>query len=103
MIAVIIKFKVKVNQEKVFVENWKQLTKFIYKYENSLGSRLHKENDLNYIAYAQWPDKETLHNTDSKLPKEAVEVRKRMRNACEKVEKLFELELTEDLLKQDYD
>ena len=99
MIAVIIKFKVKPNQEKVFVENWKQLTKFIYEYENSLGSRLHKEEDLNFIAYAQWPDKETLHNTDSKLPEEALEVRKRMRNACEKVEKLYELELTEDLLK----
>ncbi len=103
MIAVIIKFKVKANQEKAFVENWEQLTKFIYKYENSLGSRLHKEDDLNYIAYAQWPDKETLHNTNSKLPKEAIEVRKRMRSACEKIEKLFELELTKDLLKQDYD
>lgn len=99
MIAVIIKFKVKPNQEKVFVENWKQLTKFIYEYENSLGSRLHKEDDLNFIAYAQWPDKETLHNTDSKLPEEALEIRKRMRDACEKVEKLYELELTEDLLK----
>lgn len=98
MIAVIIKFKIKPSQEKVFVDNWKQLTKFIYKYENSLGSRLHKEDDLNFIAYAQWPDKETLHS-DSKLPKEALEIRQRMRDACEKVDKLFELELTEDLLK----
>ena len=99
MIAIIIKFKVKPNQEKVFKENWKKLTQFIYKYENSLGSRLHKEDDLNFIAYAQWPDKKTLNNNDSKLPKEAIEVRQRMRDACEKIEKLFELELTEDLLK----
>lgn len=99
MIAVIIKFKVKPNQTKVFVNSWKQLTEFIYKYENSLGSRLHKEDDLNFIAYAQWPDKETLHNSDSKLPQEALEVRQQMRDACENVEKLFELELTEDLLK----
>jgi|TARA_B110000902_G_scaffold128349_1_gene149601 quinol monooxygenase YgiN len=100
MIAVIIKFKVKPNQTKIFVDSWKQLTEFIYKYENSLGSRLHKENDLNFIAYAQWPDKEILHNSGSKLPQEALEVRQRMRDACEKVEKLFELELTEDLLKK---
>ena len=50
MIAVIIKFKVKPNQEKVFVDNWKKLTQFIYNYKNSLGSRLHKVGDLYYIA-----------------------------------------------------
>jgi len=99
MIAVIIKFKVKPNQEKVFVDNWKKLTQFIYKYGNSLGSRLHKEDNLNYIAYAQWPDKETLHSKESELPIEALEVRRRMRGACESVEKLLELELIEDLLK----
>ena len=99
MIAVIIKFTVKPDQEKIFIDSWKELTKFISKYHNSLGSRLHKEGDFNFIAYAQWPDKDTLHNTESKLPKDALKARQRMRNACDKVEKLFELELIEDLLK----
>jgi len=99
MIAVILKFKVKPNKTKVFIENWKLLTEFIYEHQNSLGSRLHKESDSSFIAYAQWPNLETLHNSESKLPKEALEVRQRMREACESVEKLFELELTEDLLK----
>ncbi len=100
MIAVVLKFKVKPNHTETFVENWKQLTEFIYEYENSLGSRLHKESDSIFIAYAQWPDRDTLHRSDSKLPKEALEVRQQMREACESVEKLFELELTEDLLRQ---
>ena len=100
MIAVVLKFKVKANQSKVFIGNWKLLTEYIYKYQNSLGSRLHREDDLNFIAYAQWPDRETLYNPKSKLPEEALKVRQKMRAACDKVEKLYELELTVDLLKQ---
>lgn len=100
MIAVILKFKVKPNHTEIFIDHWKQLTEFIYEYENSLGSRLHKESDSVFIAYAQWPDRDTLNDPDSRLPCEALEVRQRMRNACESIEKLFELELTEDLLRQ---
>jgi len=100
MIAVVLKFKVKVNQSKVFIHNWKLLTEYIYEYQNSLGSRLHKEDALNFIAYAQWPDRETLYNSKSNLPEKALEVRQKMRDACEKVEKLYELDLTVDLLKQ---
>lgn len=100
MIAVVLKFTVKPNRTEIFIDNWKKLTEFIYEYENSLGSRLHKESDSVFIAYAQWPDRDTLHNPDSRLPSEALEVRQKMRDACESVEKLFELELTEDLLRQ---
>ena len=99
MIAVILKFKVKPNHTKIFIDNWKQLTEFIYEHKNSLGSRLHKESNSVFIAYAQWPDRDTLNNPDSRLPREALKARQRMRNACESVEKLFELELTEDLLR----
>lgn len=100
MIAVVLKFKVKPNHTEIFIENWKQLTEFIYEYENSLGSRLHQESDSVFIAYAQWPDRDTLNNSDPRLPIEALEVRQRMRDACESIERLFELELIKDSLRQ---
>lgn len=34
---------IKPNQEEKFIEAWKGLTSLIYKYEGSLGSRLHKK------------------------------------------------------------
>ncbi len=46
MFAVIYQFNVKENRESEFIGAWKQLTQLIYDYEGSLGSRLHKLNDI---------------------------------------------------------
>ena len=54
MFAVIYQFKVKENRKAEFINAWKQLTHLIYEYEGSLGSRLHKQDDDVYLAYAQW-------------------------------------------------
>jgi heme-degrading monooxygenase HmoA len=99
MRTIIYQFKVKDNQNEEFIEAWKEMTELIYKYENSLGSRLHKKDNQTYIAYAQWPDKITFENSGSNLPEEANQVRQKMRGSCENVEKLLELEVIEDLLK----
>jgi hypothetical protein len=99
MKAIIYQFKVKKNQNERFVEAWKEMTELIYKYENSLGSRLHSKSDQIYIAYAQWPDTYTSEISGNKLPERANQVRQKMRNCCISVDKLFELDVTEDLLK----
>jgi len=52
MFSVIYQFTIKENRQSEFIDAWKQLTQFIYEYEGSLGSRLHKESDDSYIAYA---------------------------------------------------
>ena len=57
MFAVIYIFEVKPGMDKQFKESQKERTKYIYKYEGSKGSRLHKRKDLEYIAYAHWPSK----------------------------------------------
>lgn len=99
MFTVIYSFKIKINKEVTFEKAWGELTTLIYEYEGSLGSRLHKKSDKHYIAYAQWPDKETWENSGGNLPKESLAVRERMKNSCEEIEVLYKLEVVEDLLK----
>ncbi len=99
MLAVLYKFTVKPDQEAEFIQAWKDLTEYIYKYQNSLGSRLHKASDTTFIAYAQWPDQETFDKANKLLPQEALLSRERMQNVCESIETLYELELVEDALR----
>ena len=99
MFAVIYQFNVKGNMNSEFIKAWKELTQLIYEYEGSLGSRLHKLNDKSYLAYAQWPDKETWKNSGNKLPNSADSIRKAMKNSCTNIEVLYELDSIEDLLK----
>ena len=99
MYALIYKFKVKKNKESEFIKSWKELTELIYKYEGSLGSRLHKQDDETFIAYAQWPNDVVFNNSGKKLPENVKEIREIMRKACSDIERLFELEVIEDVLK----
>lgn len=100
MFAVIYKFRVIKGKEDDFLRSWKALTEMLIQYEGGLGSRLHKTKEPGeYIAYARWPDRsiwaqQPKHN----LPPEAETARTVMRNACEDISTLFELEIVEDLL-----
>ena len=100
MYVVLYSFKVKPKQVDAFIEGWKGLTNLIYQYEGSLGSRLHKKEPLEYIAYAQWPSKDIFENSGGSLPKEANSFRDLMRASCEAIEVIDKLEVVEDLLKQ---
>ena len=71
----------------------------IYKYEGSFGSKLHKDQSNNYVAYALWPDRTTWENAGSNLPKKAKEFSTMMRDSCIKIETKYELEEIEDLIK----
>lgn len=100
MYIVLYNFEVKPEKEKQFIESWKGLTDLIYKYEGSLGSRLHKKDNLNYIAYAQWPNKMKFEVSGKNLPEKANDFRELMRASCEAIEVLHKLEVVEDLLKK---
>ncbi|MFK8046432.1 MAG: VOC family protein [Crocinitomicaceae bacterium] len=97
MFTVIYTFKLFPNKTKDFVYNWEELTKLIYQYEKSFGSRLHKISDLNYLAYAQWPDKETWDNSGKNLPPSAQDFSKNMKAACEYTSTDYKLEVISDL------
>ncbi|MUU79025.1 antibiotic biosynthesis monooxygenase family protein [Winogradskyella endarachnes] len=100
MYVVIYAFELKPNQETKFIEAWQGLTSLIYKHEGSLGSRLHKKDALNYIAYAQWPNQNAFDIAGGNLPEEANYYRDSMKSACVKFEVLEKLEVVKDLLKQ---
>ena len=53
MFCVIYSFQVKEDKEAPFIEAWKELTKLIYQYEGSLGSRIHKASEDIYLAYEE--------------------------------------------------
>lgn len=99
MFCIIYEFQVNTNSEPDFIKNWKGLTDLIYKYENSLGSRLHRIEDGQFLAYAQWPDRNTWENSGSKLPLAANAFRDGMRAACSNIKTSFELDVEEDLIK----
>lgn len=101
MFAVLYSFKVILGRTEDFQKGWSGLTKLIYQYENSLGSRLHKTGPDTYIAYAQWPNKSTWENAGGNLPKQANEFRKLMKESCSEIKTDSELELVIDLLQQE--
>ncbi|MEM7160891.1 MAG: antibiotic biosynthesis monooxygenase [Bacteroidota bacterium] len=101
MFAVIYRFKVKEEYEKDFIQAWREMTLLIYQFEGSLGSRLHRESENTFIAYAQWPDKFTFNNSGSKLPESAKLISQRMRASCENISTLHKMETHEDLLQSE--
>lgn len=98
MFIVIYSFKVKEGREKEFRALWAGLTSQIYKYEGSLGSRLHLSDEGIFIAYAQWPDRKTWKNSGNKLPAKADSLRDAMRNCYDHIQVLYKLTLVDDLL-----
>jgi heme-degrading monooxygenase HmoA len=100
MFAVIYSFKVKEGKEAQFKESWSGLTKLIYEFEGSYGSRLHRKSDTEFLAYALWPNRQTWEESGEKLPEAANEHRTNMRDACFSIETIEELEVEEDLLKE---
>ncbi|MFL1010631.1 antibiotic biosynthesis monooxygenase family protein [Flavisericum labens] len=97
MYIVLYAFKIKPNQFESFVKSWEDLTNLIYKYEGSLGSRLHKKSESEYVAYAQWPSKEKFESAGGNLPKKAEESRSLMKASCISIEILSKLEVVKNL------
>ncbi|MFY0644929.1 MAG: antibiotic biosynthesis monooxygenase [Bacteroidia bacterium] len=97
--AVIYQFNILEDDLEEFISSWENLTELIYKHEGSLGSRLHKKSNTEYLAYARWPSRQHWEQSGSNLPPEAKKYSKQMHEACTKIETLYELDLVSDLLK----
>ena len=91
-------FKVKKGKEKQIIEGWKGVTKLIYQYEGSLGSRLHKVNNNMYVAYAIWPSKNKWEHAGDLLPDSVNKYKDMMKSSCHESKTLFELNMVEDLI-----
>jgi quinol monooxygenase YgiN len=57
--AVIYRWKLKPGKEEIFAPAWARLTRAIRDERGGLGSRLHRDDDGVWTAYAQWPDRRT--------------------------------------------
>lgn len=99
MFCVVYSFKVIQDKEMEFIKAWTELTQLIYQYEGSLGSRLHKGSDHEYIAYAQWQSRSDWENAGSKLPEIVDIFRSEMKNSCTEIETVYTLDPVSDLLK----
>lgn len=98
MFRVIYSFKIKEGLVVDFEKSWHDLTLLIYENCGSLGSILHKtDNELEYIAYAHWPDKGVFES--SKLPEEAISIIDKMRSTCDSIEIISKMKVLVDLSK----
>jgi heme-degrading monooxygenase HmoA len=98
MFCVIYKFRVRPGSEAVFEASWHDLTEGIYRHRGSRGSRLHKNEQGQYIAYAQWPSEEQ-YKKDIPLPEELRQVARRMRDSCDAIDTVHTMTVVDDLLR----
>lgn len=98
--TVVYSFKIIDGKSNDFVKCWTALTKYIYKFEGSHGSRLHELDGNSFMAYAQWPDKETFERSGKNRPAEILNISKQMRECCIEIKTEFQSETVIcDLLK----
>jgi quinol monooxygenase YgiN len=101
MFCVIYKFTVEPNQEDQFRQHWLAVTQWYYRNAGSLGARLHRASTGEYIAYipcasrAEWEQQGEMSDTELQAHRQA------MRECCEAVEVLYELDVTDDWLQRD--
>lgn len=100
MFSVIYSFEVKPDCVETFITAWKKMTVLLYTREGSMGSRLHKVNNTKYVAYAQWPDKETWSKEKVNLPKSAIEYHRAMSESCIEIKTDYAMEMVEDLIQK---
>ena len=59
MFAVIYIGYVHPEHESEYRKLWKQIAIYFIKNRGTIGSRLHKTSEEEYLAYSMWPDKKT--------------------------------------------
>ncbi|MBE9547956.1 MAG: antibiotic biosynthesis monooxygenase [Proteobacteria bacterium] len=101
MFIAIYEFQVKSGSEDSFRESWSKLTHCIFQQNGSLGSRLHKQDEDRFVAYAQWPDRQSWESSREKgLNEEGEIARRQMWETLEAASTVYELDLVDDYLQQ---
>jgi len=96
-------FVVKDGCEEKFLEAWPSVTQGIYLFKGSLGSRLHKNINGEYIAYAQWPDQQTWEaSAKIEMTPDYEQFREAMRDSLnlESTRVLYQMEVEVDYLQR---
>ncbi len=99
MFVAIYEFQLKSGSEVSFRESWLKLTQCIFQQNGSLGSRLHKLDEDRFVAYAQWPDRQSWESSREKGLNEEGEIsRRQMWETLEAASTVYELDLVNDYL-----
>ena len=101
MFIVMYEFVVKDGFKEQFLASWASTTQGIYLFKGSLGSRLHRDKNGAFIAYAQWPNEETYRKAASIEMSEEYEIQhKLMRDSLnlESTRIIHEMEVEIDYL-----
>lgn len=96
-------WRAKPGMEEQFRAAWRRGTELITEKYGSYGSRLHRERDGRFVAYAEWPDYATWKRAyDAKMAYDEPDTRRRFVEAIAETppnnEPSFVMEITDDLL-----
>ncbi len=97
MFAVLYRFKLKPDTEPAFREAWRAATHAIRERYGTSGSRLHRADDGDLVAYAVWADRATWERAQS-LPSVSPESGAAMRACMAEPMTATQLEVVDDLL-----
>ncbi|CAG9296957.1 antibiotic biosynthesis monooxygenase family protein [Celerinatantimonas diazotrophica] len=102
MFIAVYEFEIKDGTEALFRQAWLEVTKAIYQYCGSFGSRLHLSDKPNIlVGYAQWPSREQWEKdrqiTDALYEK----ARDDMRNCLVQAKTVYKLDVSDDYLQTD--
>jgi quinol monooxygenase YgiN len=82
-----------------FLKAWADVTRGIKSKRGGLGSKIHREDDGTYVAYAQWPSREAWTHS-SQLPSVDPDASKAMADAVLETFPSLLLDPIEDLLER---
>jgi quinol monooxygenase YgiN len=99
MFIALYRWDVKEGQESRFREGWRRLTEEISSRRGSHGSRLHRAEDGTWVAYAQWPDKQSWEASSGAAAVD-VEAAEMMRESIKVSHPPVLMEVADDLLKE---
>jgi hypothetical protein len=97
MIAVIYRWRVEKKHENEFQRRWHEITEDILEHHGGGGSRLHKAENGDWVAYARWPSRKDRDKAFEARAREMHDTTPQGEGKAELVEEIW-LQITDDLL-----
>lgn len=97
MFAVIYRWRVEEKDEKEFQRRWHEITEEIVAHHGGGGSRLHKAENGDWVAYARWPSKKDRDTAFADFSRSAQTSTPQREGMAKLVEEIW-LEIADDLL-----
>ncbi len=87
--------------EEELIQSWVAMTQMIKHNANGKGSRLHKDQNGNYVAYANWSSSADWQRAKPFLPQDSETLSQQMRDSCNSIQTFFQLNEIADPIDSD--